>query len=84
MLFLIDKPMIHFCVFGKLEPFFITATRVEEFNIPSLRNPPGKPGRFNGRLRGVSIYIKYIDGTHDKIVGGGVRGSNIIRGRNGH
>ena len=64
--------------------FSITATRVEEFNIPSLRNPPGEPGRFDGRLRGVSIYIKYDDGTYDKIVGGGIRESAIIRGRGGH
>ena len=64
--------------------FNITATRVQEINIPSMSNPPGEPGRFDGRLRGVSIYIKYNDGTYDKIVGGGVRGSAIIRGRDGH
>ena len=64
-------------------PFSITATRVQEINIPSLSNPPGEPGRFDGRLRGVSIYIKYIDGTYDRIVGGGVLGEQIIRGRDG-
>ena len=71
--------------------FSITATRVQEFNIPSLSNPPGPPGRFEGRLRGVSIYIKYIDslcdkrdGSCDKIVGGGVLGEKIIRGEGGH
>ena len=62
----------------------ITATRVQEFNVPLLSNPPGQPGRFDGRLRGVSIYIKYYDSTYDKIVDGGVRGSNIIRERDGH
>ena len=30
-----------------------------------------------------SIYIKYEDVTYEKIVGGGVRGSAIIRGRDG-
>ena len=64
--------------------FSITATRIQEFNISYMRNPPGEPGRFDGRLRGVSIYIKYNNNTHDKIVGGGVRGSQIIRGRDGH
>ena len=64
--------------------FNITATRVQEFNIPSVRNPPGEPGRFDGRLRGVSIYIKYNDKPPDKIVGGGVLGAEIIRGRDGH
>ena len=64
--------------------FSITATRVHEINIPSLRNPPGEPGRFDGRLRGVSIYIKYNDGMYVKIVGGGVRGRKISRGGEGH
>ena len=54
--------------------FNITAARVQEFDIPTLSNPPVEPGRFDGRLRGVSIYIKYNDGTSDKIVGGGVLG----------
>ena len=64
--------------------FNITATRVQESNIPSLRNPPGEPGRFDGRLRGVSIYIKYNNRPKDKIVGGGVLGPQIIRGGDGH
>ena len=72
------------------ETFSISATRVKEFNIPALSNPPGPPGRFDGRLRGVSIYLKYNesscdkrDGSCDKIVGGGVRGETIIRGKGG-
>ena len=71
--------------------FNITATRVMEPNIPSLRHPPGQPGRFDGRLRGVSIYLKLRDSSCDKrdgscvkIVGAGVRGDTIIRGRGGH
>ena len=70
--------------------FSFTATRVIEINIPLLSNPPGKPGRFDGRLRGVSIYLKYNDsscdkrdGSCDKIVGGGVRGATVIRGPGG-
>ena len=70
--------------------FSIAATRVQEFNIPSLSSPPGPPGRFDGRLRGVSIYLKYKDslcdkrdGSCDKIVGAGVRGSTVIRGSGG-
>ena len=78
------------CVW-EAETFSISATRIKEFNIPSLSNPPGPPGRFDGRLRGVSIYLKYNDsscdkrdGSCDKIVGGGVRGDKIIRGKGGH
>ena len=56
--------------------FSITATRVIESNIPILNNPPSKPGIFDGRLREVSIYLRYKvnkDGNGiSKIVGGGV------------
>ena len=31
--------------------FSITATRFQESYIPAMTNPPGKPARFDGRLR---------------------------------
>ena len=66
--------------------FSITATRVKEVNIPSISNPPGQHDRFDGRLRSVSICLKYIDGTTIetvKLIGAGVLASNIIRGPGG-
>ena len=71
-------------------PFSITATRVQESinNIPTLRNPPGNPGRFDGRLRGVSIYFRYNDMKNgngkSKILERGVLASQIVRGKSGH
>lgn len=42
--------------------FAITATRSKESEsyIVTLTNPPGQSGRFDGRLRSVSIYFKYM------------------------
>ena len=64
--------------------FAITATRVQEFNIPSLTNPPSQPGRFDGRLRSVSIYFKYNENDKVIIVGAGVIAPQITRGEAGH
>ena len=68
--------------------FSITSTRVPQSNIPPLSNPPGQPGIFDGRLRGVSIYFRYKDigeeNGKSKIVGDGVLAPQVARGSAGH
>ena len=68
--------------------FDIRATRVQESNYPFMTNPPGQPGRFDGRLRSVSIYFKYnkhgYGNVKVKIVGAGVIAPEITRGEDGH
>ena len=69
--------------------FSISATRIRESeSTAAISHPPGQPGRFDGRLRSVSIYFKFINNEEEidkaKIVGAGVIASQVTRSEAGH
>ena len=63
------------------EQFSITITRIKEDTVSPNNSPPA---RIDGKLRGLSFYLKFNDGTDDMIICGGDIASNIPRGSGGH